>query len=192
MNYYLLIYIFLCIGIGLGGTAFLYQSGRTISAITFLVGSLLIFTFFGLRFFENSESKFAAKQWPPIINTCPDYLVYYGRPTQDGKTTPTCVDPIGVSTKPGALKKWTGVPSTDDDTFYFDLTFSEAPGIALLNAQCERSISKGVSWEGITDGETCYKYKTPTSAGTGGDPSVCPPGTTPAPTAPPATDALET
>jgi len=187
MNYYLLIYIFLCIGIGLGGTAFLYQSGRTISAVTYLIGSILVFVFFGLRWFEYSESPWNAKQWPPVINTCPDYLVYYARPTADGKTTPTCVDPLGVSLRTDALRKWTGVPQTDNDAFYFSLTFTEAPGTALLNAQCQRALDKGVAWEGITDGETCYKYNPPTSPGTSGNSAECPPGTQPAPTAPPAT-----
>jgi hypothetical protein len=86
-----------------------------------------------------------------------------------------------------ALRKWTGVPQTDNDAFYFSLTFTEAPGTALLNAQCQRALDKGVAWEGITDGETCYKYNPPTSPGTSGNSAECPPGTQPAPTAPPAT-----
>ena len=181
----MLIYIFLCIGIGLGGTAFLYQSGRAVSAIVFLLGSVMVFFFFGLRWFSAEQNPYTSKLWPPVINTCPDYLVYYARPTADGSTAPTCVDPLGISRKPAELMKWSGAPTTDNEAYYFSLTFTEAPGLALRNAQCERAMAKGVSWEGITDGETCYKYKTPTSPGTAVENPDCPPGTMPNPTAPP-------
>lgn len=164
----------------------MYQSGRMLSAIVFLIGSIMVFLFFGLRWFQYSESPWSTKFWPPVINTCPDYLTYYARPTADGKTTPTCVDPLGISRQPAALRKWTGVPNTDDDAFYFDLTFREKEGIKLRNEQCERALAKGVSWEGITDGETCYKYKTPSSPGTTPENPDCPPGTMPNPAAPPA------
>jgi hypothetical protein len=173
MNYYLLMYIFACVAIGSGGSMFLMQSGRTISAATFFIGALLIFIFFGLRWFQYSPDITAATAWPPVINTCPDYLVYFERKItgSGGQATVenTCVDPLGVSTKPDALFKWPGAqPADDKPEYYFSLEFPEMDPLKLAAAKCERSLQKGVSWEGITDGETCYKYKAPSAGGGGG------------------------
>ena len=174
--YYMLMYIFACLAIGAGGSMFLMQTQRTISAATFFIGSLLIFVFFGLRWFNYGSDPTAAKVWPPVINTCPDYLVYFERRiTGSGgqvSTENTCVDPLGVSTKPGALLKWPGAqPDNDRAEYYFSLVFTETNELKLAAAKCDRSLLKGVSWEGVTDGDTCYKYKSPSvngSVGSGG------------------------
>ena len=179
MNYYLLMYIFVCLAIGSGVSMFLMQSGRTISAATFFIGALLIFVFFGLRWFQYSPDPTAAKAWPPVINTCPDYLVFFERNiTGSGgqlTTENTCVDPLGVSTKPSALLKWPGAqPASDRAEYYFSLEFTDTDPLKLAAAKCERSLQKGVSWEGVTDGETCYKYKSPSGAAGGGSGANCP------------------
>ena len=171
-------YIFACLAIGAGGSMFLMQTQRTIAAGTFFIGSLLIFVFFGLRWFEYGTDPTAAKAWPPVINTCPDYLVYFERKItgSGGQATKedTCVDPLGISTKPSALFKWPGAqPEDDKPEYYFSLEFTETDPVKLAAAKCERSLQKGVSWEGVTDGETCYKYKAPAQGG-GGSGGNCP------------------
>ncbi len=166
-------YILVCIVIGSGGALFLFQTGRPIGAATFFVGALLIFIFFGIRWFQYGTDPTAAKMWPPVINTCPDYLVYFEHKTTgsggETVTEDTCVDPLGVSTKPNALFKWPGAqPEDDKPEYYFSLKFNETDPLKLAAAKCERSLQKGVSWEGITDGDSCYKYKAPAAGGGGG------------------------
>lgn len=174
MNYYMLIYILLCIGIGFSGLMYFFRSGLYVGTITFLVGAVLIFVFFGLRWFQNSTSApWQAKSWPPVINTCPDYLMYYERKIRDvtGKTTvqPTCVDPIGVSTKPAKLLKWLGsVPSTDKEQYYFKLNFTATEPAKLLAQKCDRALEYGVTWEGICDGDSCASYRPPVVPGAAG------------------------
>lgn len=160
-NYYLLIYVLLCIVIGLGGTAFLVQTGRPIGGVAFLIGSILVFVFFGLRWFEYGiGNKFASSTWPPVINSCPDYLVYTTR-TKNNAEIGACVDPLGVSR--GGLTRWTfgsnppsGTSGSPGDEYYFDLDFNEIDPIKLAKKRCERVIEKRVTWDGVSDGDTCY------------------------------------
>jgi len=159
MNYYLLIYVLLCIVIELTMTVFLAQTGRGIGAIVFLIGAIMVFLFFGLRWFDYGINPLAGKSWPPIINTCPDYLVYVERMKGTQKIG-SCVDPLGVST--GPLQRWvysgdmsgSGVPSSDN--MYFDLDFGITDPVKLLAAQCQRCQDKGVTWEGVFNGDSCY------------------------------------
>lgn len=140
-------------------TAFLAQTGRGIGAVAFLIGAILVFVFFGLRWFNYGTDPLANKSWPPIINTCPDYLVYVER-TKNGKQIGSCVDPLGIST--GPLQRWTysgsmsapGAPI--DGTMFFDLDFGITDPVLLLQAQCQRCQEKGVTWEGVYDGDSCY------------------------------------
>jgi hypothetical protein len=174
MNYYLLIYVLFCIGIGFGGLMFFIRSSQYIGAVSFLVGAVLIFVFFGLRWFQNANNApWQTKSWPPVINTCPDYLMYYERPMRgvDGNTTiqPTCVDPLGISTNPAKLMKWPGsAPSADKEEYYFKLDFAAKDPVKLLAEKCERALEYGVTWEGICDGDSCAKYRPPVEPGAGG------------------------
>jgi hypothetical protein len=160
MNYYLLTYVLLCIVIGLGIIAILAQTGRGIGAVVFLVGAIMVFTFFGLRWFKYGTNPFANSMWPPIINTCPDYLVYVER-TKNGKTIGACVDPLGVA-RSNELQKWVYSGSMNDTTaptannLFFDLDFNETDPVKLQKLRCEKCMNLGVTWDGVSDGETCY------------------------------------
>lgn len=173
-NIYLGIYIIAAILIIPGGTFSVVKSGQSLSAILFFIGSLTIFIVFGLKWFSHGSifSK-TPVSWPPTINTCPDYLVYYGRPMPDGTKQDTCIDLIGVS-KNGALKVFPkshkeskdDVP-TDNDYYFSLLTTSSDPNIK--NQQlCQRAITAGLTWEGITNGESCITPSGPVSPSSGG------------------------
>ena len=151
--------------IGIWGTVGLFQSHRQIAAIIFLIGAILVFVYFGMRWFEEGGigPGNVPKQWPPIVNTCPDFLTYYEYSTGSGvsaKTYRACIDTIGVSTKPSALAKWvvgtTVAPTeySETDTKVFNL--QGADGVELTNKKkCDAAIAAGLAWEGITDGFTC-------------------------------------
>jgi len=169
-NIYLGIYIVAAIFVIAGGSFKLYGLDQTLAALLFFIGVLLVFIVFGIRWFGGKGSIFseAPVSWPPTINTCPDYLMYYGRKMPDGTVQDTCIDTIGVS-KNGALKvfsKGASAPSADD--YYFPLA-TKSSELAGRNAElCQRAITHGLTWEGITNGESCITPAGPVAPSGGG------------------------
>ncbi len=60
---------------------FFIKGGNTIAAILSLVLLISIFVFYGLRWFEDKKLKGSVPTgivpWPPIVNSCPDFMVTY-------------------------------------------------------------------------------------------------------------------
>lgn len=183
----MLFYILFCIAVGFTGIMYFFGSGRMISAGIFLIGSILIFVLFGLRWFVYDKPKWASNTWPPQINTCPDFLTYM---SLNGKNV--CVDTIGISTNPTALKKWAfganppSNPPVSAD-YYFDLTTTKTKPQEVLAEYCQQCLDKGLTWEGICDGESCYKFNPPAARGggaAGGASSECEAPALPVPAVP--------
>jgi hypothetical protein len=156
MNIYLIIYVIVALGLCAGGSYKLNQLEQPLATVIYFLGSLFFLVVYGLRWFGDDSSIFAntPAEWPPVINTCPDYLTYYKRAKSNGTFQDTCIDLIGVSTN-GTLKvfpKNSNAPT--DDNFYFDATginnFKEN-----RNVLCQRAMSAGLTWEGITNGDSC-------------------------------------
>ena len=175
MNWNLILYIFLTIILGIGGTTTLFQSGRVLAALLFLVGAILLFIFYGLRWFEGSKASGDTGPWPPIVNTCPDYLTFFKRTKADGTKQNTCIDTLGIAKKAGALAVWPAGTSADsapvDEKYYFNLDFGISSIPDLNQARCEAAIQAGLTWEGYTDGEVCT-YKGAANTATGGTADV--------------------
>jgi len=155
MNYYFIAYILLSIVIGLTVGAKLLQSGRMWAGVIFLVLSIFIFIFFGTRWFSNGNVVGTyTGSWPPIINTCPDYLVYFKNGKKD-----TCVDLLGVNRSGGALVPWSGSDSASNPPQATNKYFSGVykPGMTQdeLKGLCSAAQQLGLTWEGITNGESC-------------------------------------
>ena len=156
----LIIYVIGCILILTLGTYKIFQYYQMLGAIIFFVGALYVCIIYGIRWFNNNASS-STTTWPPVINTCPDYLTYYER-KKNGKTVPTCIDTIGVAKKNG-LKKFPkdGDSNSDDDCFFT---------IPATNAEkCQQTINAGLTWEGITNGESCVINTSGTSGSSGGN-----------------------
>ena len=152
MDYVFLFYIFLSFVIASGGAFVLFSSGRTIAAITFLVGAIAIESFFGLRWFKGDGKTTAdAGPWPPSINVCPDFLSLYKAPDGSGNSISYCVDSNGISS--GGITKWTStsVPSGNN---VFNLS-ANLSGAARVKALCTEAAAKKVTWEGVWDGTVC-------------------------------------
>jgi hypothetical protein len=182
IKYSLIAYILITAILGIYGVAWFFQSQRNIGAILFLILSVLVFVFFGLRWFGNVASSNEYTSWPPVINTCPDYLTAFMRPVGNGKKL-QCVDLLGVSTKAygqGAIEKWsddlTATSYPQDDKYYFDPSppTNLPAGITPQQELCNRCLTAGLTWEGICDGENCYA---PTAASViaAGGAGACPP-----------------
>jgi hypothetical protein len=176
-NIYLGIYIIAALFIIGGGTYKLYGMEQTYGAFLFFVGVLYVFVVYGLRWFGSASSLFAQTpvSWPPTINTCPDFLTYYGRKMPDGTVKDTCIDFIGVS-KNGTLKVFpkdglSNPPASDN--YYFSLTTTSTNAAGKNAALCQSAMTYGLTWEGITNGDSCVAPLPPTGGNAAGSSAAC-------------------
>lgn len=178
-NIYLGLYIIVAIGLIAGGSYKLYDMNNHYAALIFFAGSLTAFIIYGLRWFAATNAIFSQTpvSWPPTINSCPDYLTAYTRKMPDGTTQPVCIDLLGVS-KNGSLKMFVKKDKEDaptSDEYYFSLA-SKSTDPAGKNAElCQRAMTFGLTWEGITNGESCILPDGSTHSNTDGGSTACVP-----------------
>jgi hypothetical protein len=172
-NIYLAVFIVSALFVTGGGAYKLVGLQQTIGAILFFIGASIVFIVYGIRWFGSSISIFSETpvNWPPTINTCPDYLVYYNRKMADGSSQDSCIDTLGVS-KNGSLKVFVkGEEPPSSDEYYFPLTTKSSDASAKNAELCQRAITYGLTWEGITNGESCITsggQVAPSSGGSSG------------------------
>lgn len=154
MRYSMIAYILLCIVFGLTLFQRLNASGRTWAGLVSLALVILIFVFYGMRWFGENPTSVYKGVWPPIINMCPDYLVYYKNGMKD-----TCVDMLGVNRSGGVLRAWTQEDSPSnpptDEAKYFNYVYKAGMTPTQLKQLCKATMDAGLTWEGITNGESC-------------------------------------
>ncbi len=169
-NIYLAVFIVSALFVTGGGAYTLVGLQQTIGAILFFIGASIVFIVYGIRWFGSTSSIFSETpvKWPPTINTCPDYLIYYNRKMADGSSQDTCIDTMGVS-KNGSLKVFPkGGQAPTSDEYYFSLTTKSSDAGAKNAELCQRSITYGLTWEGITNGESCITPGGQVSPSSGG------------------------
>jgi hypothetical protein len=84
MDYWVILYILVCVVVGGSTVAFLYKRGQTMGSMVFLVLILSVFIFYGMRWFPGGNlngTKPKNLPWPPIVNMCPDFTVAWTDPT---------------------------------------------------------------------------------------------------------------
>ena len=185
MSWSLIAYIFLCIVIGLSTVMALMRSDRSIAGVLCLVLFILIFVFYGLRWFRGTQSVFEYNgTWPPIINMCPDYLVYYkNTPSNSLNFTDSCVDLLGLGAND--LVAWTTEETPANPPAnankYFQFVFK--PGMTAKEIQnlCTQAQVRGLTWEGIFNGESCLLPITSSSTNGTTTGTTCPGGAPPCP-----------
>lgn len=76
MGFAVIAYTLLSIFVIGGGGSYLIRMDRSTAGAIFILGSLCISIFYGLRWFTKSELKGSGVSgpWPPSINVCPDYF----------------------------------------------------------------------------------------------------------------------
>ena len=131
-----------------------YSTGKSIQAVILGIGFLLLSVLFGLRWFSNlfSAQTTPITSWPPAINICPDYLVL-----SKVNGVPVCLDNVGVSQR--GMELWTS-PDQTDEKYLFNL-FLDKMGSARVNTLCDQCKTKGVTWEGVWDGNVCLNVEPP-------------------------------
>jgi hypothetical protein len=152
--------------------------GMTLGAGLYGIGGGFLFLMYGLRWFGSDKSILsnAPVKWPPVMNTCPDYLTHYKRKKTNGSTEESCIDTIGVSRNAVMLKRFpmSGKPD-DDDKYFFPLTTTKTDPVERNKELCQRAILYGLTWEGITNGESCILPDGSKSSPSSGSPSEgCP------------------
>jgi hypothetical protein len=165
VNWYLFAYVIFSIIFLVYGTMKVYSTGE-IRGIIFAIGTFLVLLYFGLRWFGTPRSKI--DNWPPIINTCPDYLTYIPSSikTASGATTtvPGCVDMLGITSSSSTNKlikvATTEIPNLNQTmtTKVFRYTSADvkaATTIEELQPICNACQTGGLTWEGVYDGDTC-------------------------------------
>lgn len=156
MDFLFILYILFSVVIGVGGTYYMIQGERTLGAFLYFVGSVLILTFYGLRWFTGDSLKitrYDSKSWPPFVNTCPDFLSVYERTAAGtNKKEKICVDLVGVAE--GGIQKLTDPANVSNDNFVFKLHM-EKKGADRIKALCQECRLKKVTWEGVYDGVAC-------------------------------------
>ena len=167
VNWYFVLYILLSITIVGVGITKLFPIG-TSTAIIYAIGATMVLIFYGYRWFDKNKNK--ESTWPPRINTCPDYLTYVK--SLPGTNNSGCVDMLGVS-KNGMLVKVTNSELSGTAALATNKTFlkTSADIIGELDPQMVKAIcnlcrTKGITWEGVFDGDTCTGVATNAMAAT--------------------------
>lgn len=162
MSYVFLFYIFLSFVIATGGAYILFSSGRTLAALLYIVGVIILEIVYGTKWFSSTGDTQTTNgsngPWPPSINVCPDFLSLY----TDASGNAYCVDTVGVTT---ALPKWSGtVISSGSGTNVFNLQKDTADANARRTLLCTQAKTMQLTWEGVWDGATCLGGNPPLPA----------------------------
>jgi hypothetical protein len=167
MDYLFLLYIFISVATIWGGAVAFIQSERSVGGFLFVIGAILVFVYYGLRWFSGVSLKAtqpSIQSWPPVVNMCPDFLTMHKR-TVGGKQENVCVDLVGVSN--GGIQKLVDANNVMNDNFIFRL-YEDMTGAARVRKLCQECKDKKVTWEGVFDGANCVGDKAPRSGGGSG------------------------
>jgi hypothetical protein len=135
------------------GTKTVYEINET-RGVVFAICAFFVLMYYGGRWFGVSKLS-TSKNWPPVINMCPDYLTYV-------KRISGCVDMTGITSKSAGLIKT--LPSEvatvqrTNSQKVFEFTSEDvrdAKNVDTLTKICDRCQTAGVTWEGVWDGDVC-------------------------------------
>lgn len=158
MDFLFFLYVALSSILLVGGSFLFYSGNRPVTTFLYFGGMLAAVILFGTRWFlpDGSLNLATVKSWPPVLNTCPDYMSL----TKIGDKQ-VCVDTVGISSKSG-IKKWTSPNQTTDD-YIFNL-YTDKSGSDRIDALCQEAKAKVVTWEGVYDGVQCLNNEPPKPA----------------------------
>jgi hypothetical protein len=184
IGFALIVYIIISVVIG-GAVANYFNSiGQTTGAMISIVLLILVFTFFGLRWFRGTKTGNTV--WPPIVNMCPDYMtaVEGETTTRPSKTGTFCIDTKGLYTShlatmvdvrpknsdvtfKGFLIKDTSNSSTKAYTSLKEDTsgMPRWPLLKKLQSSPQEIVGQGdgkyFRWEGVWDGRSATAERAP-------------------------------
>ncbi len=160
IDYPFILYILFAIAVCSTAPVYFYNRSKYFAGFASLVLFILIFVFYGMRWFSGSTMAGPAAgykgAWPPQISVCPDYLTYYESGTGTGKKA-GCYNATG--TKLGELDSLQSPPTGDtniaDSKKSFNTIYTPSMKRDQLKPLCDAAKTAKLSWEGITNGELC-------------------------------------
>jgi hypothetical protein len=174
MDFWLIAYMLISVVVGGFAVSTLYKRGQTIGAMISLVLLILIFIFYGLRWFSGGKLKGTTNgkiAWPPIVNMCPDFMVSWKDSTNgniycydagdvyglkaDGSTANVqgITRGLTINGKSGQSAFLIKGPSASSTTLKSNLD------IILRDTKANQ-----IRWEGVWDGQTSKSANAPTPA----------------------------
>ena len=87
-----------------------------------------------------------------------------------------CIDMVGVSRNGGitVFPANATSPPASDNPCYFPLATQSADPVKKRAELCQRAMTAGLTWEGITNGESCVTMDGQSTGGASGSTSGCP------------------
>jgi hypothetical protein len=153
IDYQFILFVLFAIGVCSTAPVYFYNRNKYFAGFISLILFILIFVFFGMRWFSGSEIVGPGAgykgAWPPQIAVCPDYFTYYER-----GSGATAVKGCYNATKQmiGTITSNDTAPTNADAAYAFDHIYTSSANKGDL---CKKAIEKGIAWEGLTDGDSC-------------------------------------
>ena len=180
MDFWVILYSLICIVVGGGFVSMLYNRGQQMGAMALLVLLILVFLFYGLRWFPGGNlngTKTGVVTWPPIVNVCPDFMVSWTAP--DSKVY--CYDAANIyglksTTESGPLKASLTISGAPSQSAYLVKEPSQGSATSTLQTGAARwplasalstnsssvlTPAKYLRWEGVWDGQALTVAKAP-------------------------------
>jgi len=183
MDFWVILYSLICIIVGGGFVSMLYNRGQQMGAMALLVLLILVFLFYGLRWFPggnlNGTKSAGVVTWPPIVNMCPDFMVSW---TDKVTNKVYCYDAANIYNLQAAatappLQAGLTIGTASNQSAYLLKDPSQGAATSTLGAAPARwplaaalstnsssvltSAAKYLRWEGVWDGQTLTATKTP-------------------------------
>ena len=182
MDFWVILYSLVCIIVGGGFVSMLYNRGQTMGAMVLLVLLILVFLFYGLRWFPNGNlngTTPGAVAWPPIVNMCPDFMVSWTNKSDNkvycydaanvyGLQTATAASPLSAGLTIGTASGQSAYLLKDPAIGTTTSTLANAPtrwplvsALSTNSSTVLTSAAKNMRWEGVWDGQTLTAAKAP-------------------------------
>jgi hypothetical protein len=173
MDFWVILYSLICVVVGAGSASFLYKRGQSVAAMIALVLLILVFVFYGLRWFPGGSlngTKPSGGAWPPIVNMCPDFMASF----VDSSNKVYCYDAANIYNMKTATAGTAGLATTSPM-----IKGTAQPAYLLQNpgatdknplkttlkngasALTQDSNGKYVRWEGVWDGRSVTTDRIP-------------------------------
>ncbi len=157
----------------------LYNRGQTMGAMATLVLLLLVFIFFGLRWFPDGNlngSKPGKLAWPPIVNVCPDFMVSWTAPDKKvycydaanvynlktASAAPPLVSGLTIGTATNQSAYLVKDPTVGSTTSTLASAPTRWPLVNAMNKEANivlTNAAKYLRWEGVWDGQSVTATK---------------------------------
>lgn len=151
IDYQFILFVLFAIIVCSTAPVYFYNRSKYFAGFISLVLFILIFVFFGMRWFSDSEMAGPGAGykgvWPPQIAVCPDYFTYFKVGNQEA-----CYN--GSGSPIGDVGTSTTAPATIDFATNKNIFKAYKSG-GDKDALCQQAREKKVGWEGITDGDSC-------------------------------------